>query len=277
MAANASISKTTQFGTTLAIPAGPMQVAALGDINGNLLKTVDNSDGTSSLVVSGTVTSGGVAQGSTTSGQTGSLTQGAVTTAAPTYTTGQTDPLSLTTAGSLRVVDNSTVAQASTTSGQTGALTQGAVTTGLPAYTTAQTDPLSLDTSGRLRGLAWGFRDVTATVQAAAQVSAPSAGTAVATLTTPAAGTYEVSGTLSISGTTVATADSNNFSLKKGGTTLLTNIPIAVNGITGTPGAVPFGPVIVVLDGSTSVTVNAAAAATASSIYAAQLIGRLVG
>lgn len=43
------------------------------------------------------------AQASTTSGQKGPLAQGAVTTAAPTYTTGQTDPLSLTTAGSLRV------------------------------------------------------------------------------------------------------------------------------------------------------------------------------
>jgi hypothetical protein len=43
------------------------------------------------------------AQASTTSGQTGPLVQGAVTTAAPTYTTAQTDPLSLTTAGALRV------------------------------------------------------------------------------------------------------------------------------------------------------------------------------
>lgn len=47
--------------------------------------------------------SGAVAQGSTTSGQTGSLTQAAVTTAAPSYTTGQTSPLSLTTGGALRV------------------------------------------------------------------------------------------------------------------------------------------------------------------------------
>ena len=45
----------------------------------------------------------GLAQGSTTSGQTGSLTLGAVTTGAPTYTTAQTSPLSLDTAGNLRV------------------------------------------------------------------------------------------------------------------------------------------------------------------------------
>lgn len=49
-------------------------------------------------------------QGSTTSGQSGTLMQGAVTTAAPTYTTAQTNPLSLTTAGALRI-DGSAVTQ----------------------------------------------------------------------------------------------------------------------------------------------------------------------
>ncbi len=44
------------------------------------------------------------AQGSTTSGQSGPLVQGAVTTGAPTYTTAQTAPLSLDTAGNLRTV-----------------------------------------------------------------------------------------------------------------------------------------------------------------------------
>lgn len=44
-----------------------------------------------------------VAQASTTSGQSGTLVQGAVTTAAPTYTTGKIFPLSLDTAGGLRV------------------------------------------------------------------------------------------------------------------------------------------------------------------------------
>ena len=44
-----------------------------------------------------------VAQGSTTSGQSGALVMGAVSTSAPSYTTGQTSPLSLTTSGLLRV------------------------------------------------------------------------------------------------------------------------------------------------------------------------------
>lgn len=51
-----------------------------------------------------------LAQGSTTSGQSGPLMLGAVTTAAPTYTTAQSNPLSLTTAGALRV-DGSAVTQ----------------------------------------------------------------------------------------------------------------------------------------------------------------------
>jgi hypothetical protein len=132
-----------------------------------------------------------LAQASTTSGQKGNLSFGAVTTAAPSYTTAQSNPLSLTTAGALRVdgsgatqpvsgtvtanqggtwnVTNisgtislptgastsanqpSNAGQGSTTSGQTGTLAMGAVTTGNPSYTTGQTSPLSLDTSGAVR------------------------------------------------------------------------------------------------------------------------------
>ena len=51
-----------------------------------------------------------LAQSSTTAGQLGPLIQGAVTTAAPAYTTAQTNPLSLTTVGNLRV-DGSSVTQ----------------------------------------------------------------------------------------------------------------------------------------------------------------------
>jgi hypothetical protein len=69
-----------------------------------------------------------LAQGSTTSGQSGPLIQGAVTTAAPSYTTAQTSPLSLTTGGLLRV-DASGVT-VPTTQGAVGSLTtnQQAVT-----------------------------------------------------------------------------------------------------------------------------------------------------
>jgi hypothetical protein len=59
------------------------QIASIQDLSGNLLQ---------------------VAQGSTTSGQTAPLVQGATTTSAPSYTTAKTNPLSLDTAGNLRVL-----------------------------------------------------------------------------------------------------------------------------------------------------------------------------
>lgn len=131
-----------------------------------------------------------LAQGSSTGGQLGALEMGATTTAAPVYTTGTTNPLSLDVAGNLRVsstvtnfpalqavnlteiggnvitttvpvsgtiavsnfpADADALAQGSTTAGQLGALEMGAVTTAAPAYTTGQTSPLSIDTSGNLR------------------------------------------------------------------------------------------------------------------------------
>lgn len=46
--------------------------------------------------------SSGVAQGSTTAGQLGELVMGAVTTASPSYTNGQTSPLTLTASGHVR-------------------------------------------------------------------------------------------------------------------------------------------------------------------------------
>lgn len=116
----------------------------------------------------------------------------------------------------------------------------------------------------------------TASVQAGTTATSPTAGTAIATLTTPAAGTYRISGTVAIAGTTVGTAESNNMNLKAGATTLLTNIPIGVQSTTGMAGSVPFGPVVVALDGATSVTVNAVGNATTNAVYSAQLIGQRV-
>lgn len=68
---------------------------------------INNISGTISLptgaATNSAVTGLQVTQGSTTSGQSGTLVQGAVTTSSPSYTTAQTSPLSLTTAGALRV------------------------------------------------------------------------------------------------------------------------------------------------------------------------------
>ena len=77
----------------------------------NALK-VDGSAVTQPVSIAGTVlvsnTTQNYAQASTTSGQIGPLVQGAVTTADPTYTTAQTDPLSLHTTGHLRTQDFAT-------------------------------------------------------------------------------------------------------------------------------------------------------------------------
>ena len=75
---------------------------------------------------------------------------GKVTTAAPTYTTGNLDALSLTTLGGLRVDGVYAVGTANATAADVGNV-GGYVTTAAPTYTTGQLNPLSLDTSGNLR------------------------------------------------------------------------------------------------------------------------------
>lgn len=81
---------------TVSLPTGASTSALQTTGNTSLSSIVTN---TNSL---------NLAQASTTSGQTGNLVMGAVTTAAPTYTTAQTDPLSLTTAGALRTDSSAT-------------------------------------------------------------------------------------------------------------------------------------------------------------------------
>lgn len=83
---------------TVSLPTGASTSALQTTGNTSLATIVTNTTGMT------------VTQGSTSSGQTGQLIQGTVTTAAPSYTTAQTNPLSLTTVGNLRV-DGSSVTQ----------------------------------------------------------------------------------------------------------------------------------------------------------------------
>jgi hypothetical protein len=132
---------------------------------------------TNGLALDATLAKLTIAQGAALGSNTQALIGGSVTTAAPTYTTGQISPLSLTTAGEVRVaitsnsVDADALAQGSTTSGQNGSLIMGAVTTASPAYTTAQTSPLSLTTAGALR------TDSSATTQPVSGTVTANAGT----------------------------------------------------------------------------------------------------
>lgn len=72
-------------------------------------------------------------QGSTTSGQKGNLILGAVTTTAPTYTTAQSNPLSLTTGGALRVDASAATVPVSGTFWQATQPVSGTVTTTPPS------------------------------------------------------------------------------------------------------------------------------------------------
>lgn len=92
---------TVQPGNTANTTAWKVDGSAVTQpVSGSITANIGTSG---SLALDASVTGLTVAQASTTSGQKGHLVQGAVTTAAPTYTTAQTNPLSLDTAGLLRV------------------------------------------------------------------------------------------------------------------------------------------------------------------------------
>lgn len=98
---------------------GPLAGVVMNDDLGNAMGTAANP------VITTSGTSGsGVAQGSTTAGQNGGLFQGAVTTAKPTYTTGTTNPISLTTSGEIRAQVGGTVLSANGAPSPTGFIDQ---------------------------------------------------------------------------------------------------------------------------------------------------------
>jgi cytoskeletal protein CcmA (bactofilin family) len=85
--------------------SGSVSITGTATVAGTVTANAGTNLNTSALALEtgGNLAKIPVAQASTTAGQSGPLIQGAVTTAAPTYTTAQTNPLSLTTAGALRV------------------------------------------------------------------------------------------------------------------------------------------------------------------------------
>lgn len=112
-------------------------------VSGTVTANAGTNLNTSALALDTTVAGLQVNQGSTTSGEKGSLIQGAVTTAAPTYTTGQTNPLSLTTAGALRTDSSATTQPVS----GTVAATQSGIWTVQPGNTANTTPWLVTDSS----------------------------------------------------------------------------------------------------------------------------------
>lgn len=104
------------------------------------------------LYVTGNITTNNASVGTDGAAALGFDTQvgGKVTTAAPTYTNGNLDALSLTTLGGLRI--DGVYAGATATSTATDMMVSGGyVTTAAPTYTNNTLNALSLDTSGNLR------------------------------------------------------------------------------------------------------------------------------
>jgi hypothetical protein len=154
-----------------------------------------------------------VAQGSTTSGEKGPLIQGAVTTSAPSYTTAQTSPLSLTTAGLLRIDG---VFPTGTATPVDATFVGAAVTTASPTYTTGQMSALSLTTAGALR------IDGSATTQPVSGTITANAGTGnfnvigTGSAGAAASGVVSIQGiagmtAVAVSGTVTANAGTGNY------------------------------------------------------------------
>lgn len=140
---NASVNVGKIAGSAVATGASGIQKIAVTDGTGT---AITSTGAALDINIKSGSSSGAVAQGSTTSGQTGSLVQGAVTTAAPTYTTAQTDPLSLTTSGALRVDVGSTGANGTAIKVDGSAVTQPV--SGTVTVTQATAANLKVDLSG---------------------------------------------------------------------------------------------------------------------------------
>ena len=109
--ANAWPVEVTDGTNILGTATHPVRIDPTGTTTQPISGTVTANIGTTNgLALNQTLVALILAQGSTTSGLLGPFVQGAVTTSAPTYSTGTIDPLSLTTAGALRV-DGSGVTQ----------------------------------------------------------------------------------------------------------------------------------------------------------------------
>lgn len=138
-----------------------------------------------------------LSQGSTTSGQSGPLVQGAVTTAAPSYSTTQTSPLSLTTAGALRTDSSATTQPISAASLP---LPTGAATSAL--QTSGNSSLSSIDTKTPALGQALAASSVPVVLTASQLTTlTPLSTVAVTQSTSP----WVISGSTTVSGTVAAT------------------------------------------------------------------------
>lgn len=105
-----------------------------------------------------------------------------------------------------------------------------------------------------------------------AKTANPAINGVLATVGTPVAGFYQVQVWAGLSGT-LAAVDASNFELRKGATVVAV-LAVAGNGTGAAASNTATGPYtfFLNLDGATTLTVNATAAATASSVYHCTMI-----
>jgi hypothetical protein len=226
----------------IAVPTSLTSLPALA-AGSNTIGSINNISGAVSLPI-GAATSANqptnTAQASATIGQTGNLNMGAVTTSSPSYASGQTDPLSLTTAGALRVDATATTQPVSgsvSISGTPSVSISGAPVLGAGSNTIGGVTQSGAWSTGRTWSLSSGSDSVTATISGTPSISGSvtaNAGTNLNTsalaletggnlagingkLTTSASGlkvdgsavTQPVSGSVSISGTPSVSVSGN--------------------------------------------------------------------
>lgn len=110
---------------------------------------------------------------------------------------------------------------------------------------------------------------------AGATAAAPTAGTAVATIASGSlpSGLYDIEVTIGMNGTLVSATDTSNMALKSGATTLIAKLAYTANGTSNPTSTFRLR---ASMDGSSALTVNAVASATASSVYSATIIATQV-
>ncbi|HKT72604.1 MAG TPA: hypothetical protein VJQ47_06910 [Steroidobacteraceae bacterium] len=207
-----------------------------------------------------------VAQGSTTAGQKGGLTLGAVTTAAPTYTTAQSSPLSLTTAGALRV-DGSAITQP--VSGTFWQATQPISAASLPlpsGAATAAKQP-ALGTAGAASTdviTVQGIASMTALKVDGSAVTQPVSGTVTANAGT---GTYNIQANASVNLNQVG-----GSAITLGSKTSANSLPVVIASDQGAVPALQSGSWTVSISGTPTTTANQGTANTAANAWPVTLV-----
>lgn len=157
-------------------------------------------------------------QASTTSGQSGPLIQGAVTTAAPSYTTGKTNPISLTTSGAVRVDGSGSTQPVSGTVAATQSGSWSVDASGVPVPVTDNGGSLTIDgTVAATQSGTWNVGTVTSVTNVvhvddnSSTLSIDDGGGSITvdgTVTATPSGTYTTKETRSATGTQTSVAAS---------------------------------------------------------------------